>query len=93
MTFSAMTVYYSEISLPATRGLVSSMHGLAIEAAAAASAWIGLGCLYANRGSFGWRFTAALVPAAGICFMIATFFGTSLNIPFDYRIKHQLELT
>ncbi|KAH0841219.1 putative MFS sugar transporter [Fonsecaea pedrosoi] len=73
-TSAAMVAYYSEISLPKTRGLNTGLHALLIELGAVAASWIGVGCFYSTIGTFGWRFPVSLSVLIGLIFLVVSFF-------------------
>lgn len=69
-----MIAYYSEVSLPGNRGAHSGLHALMIQFGAMLASWLGVGCFYANTGTFGWRFPVSILVLIGLVFLGVTFY-------------------
>jgi MFS family permease len=70
---AAMPPYYSEIADPKTRGLITGMQGVMLNVGYAVVAFVGFGCYFDQKSSFGWRFPVALGCLFCILLFIASF--------------------
>lgn len=76
---ATVPIYLSEISAPATRGLIGGISGCGISFGTMMSNWVGFACGYAPYGQLQWRLPLALqVPFGIILFVgLATFMPDS----------------
>jgi MFS family permease len=78
---TAIPMYQSEVSTPATRGFMCCMHGVMFATGYTLSGWIGYGCYFSDpNSSFGWRFPLAFQAAPAILLLLG-----SPGIPFSPR--------
>lgn len=60
MCLTATPLYQSELSPPASRGVLVGCHGAFLAIGYNIASWTGLGCFFATNDSFKWRFPLAL---------------------------------
>ncbi|TVY85916.1 Sugar transporter [Lachnellula willkommii] len=73
-TMVAMPTYFSEVSPPRSRGLMAGAHGSGINVGYALAGWVGYGCFFESKSSFGWRFPNAVLGLWGLCLLGGSFF-------------------
>lgn len=76
---ATVPIYLSEISAPATRGLIGGISGCGISFGTMMSNWVGFACGYAPYGQIQWRLPLAIQIPWGIIMFIglATFMPNS----------------
>ncbi|KEF60286.1 uncharacterized protein A1O9_05137 [Exophiala aquamarina CBS 119918] len=79
---ATVPIYLSEISAPASRGLIGGISGCGISLGTMASNWVGFACSYAPYGAVQWRLPLAIQIPWGIILFIglATFMPDSPRI-------------
>lgn len=82
--YQAIPVYQSEMSTPATRGFMVSMHGIMIAIGYLLSSWIGFGVYFitanGSDSSFPWRFPISFQIVPAILLLVG-----SPRLPFSPR--------
>ncbi|KKP06196.1 hypothetical protein THAR02_01709 [Trichoderma harzianum] len=82
--YTAIPVYQSEMSTPATRGFMVSMHGIMIAIGYLLSSWIGFGVYFitanGSDSSFPWRFPISFQTVPAILLLVG-----SPRLPFSPR--------
>ncbi|CAK7234719.1 hypothetical protein SBRCBS47491_009044 [Sporothrix bragantina] len=73
-TMAAMPVYFTEVSPPHSRGLITGAHAIFINLGYCTAGWIGFACYHTPGSTFAWRFPFSLVILWSICLMAGTFY-------------------
>jgi MFS family permease len=73
MCLTATPLYQSELSPPASRGVLVGCHGAFLAIGYNIASWTGLGCFFAKSSSFKWRFPLALQVLFPLILFISSF--------------------
>ncbi|OQU97186.1 hypothetical protein CLAIMM_03160 [Cladophialophora immunda] len=73
-TMAAMPTYFTEVSPPHSRGLITGAHAIFINLGYCLAGWIGFGCYYTPKSVFAWRFPFAVVVIWALCLFAGSFY-------------------
>ncbi|CAK7205379.1 hypothetical protein SEUCBS139899_008149 [Sporothrix eucalyptigena] len=88
-TMAALPVYFTEVSPPHSRGLITGAHAIFINIGYCLAGWIGFACYFTPSSTFAWRFPFSVVILWSLCLLAGTFYVPESPRFLVQRDSHQ----